>query len=143
MISSICMAGELYFFSSDQRGMLQFTTGLTKAPKCFHFPRKLMFSSAIYRHSSKILLFAHVFTVHARPFQQSLVCTHSTHFHLIKSTQVQILNTLHKIFKKEIRKAHSLGRKAALHIIFQSRQNSSLCRGVQLLLKCPSLLELK
>lgn len=61
------------FFSSNCREMLQVITSLTKVHGFFCFPGKLIFSSAIYRHSSKILLFAFGVTVHASPFQQSLL----------------------------------------------------------------------
>lgn len=74
--------------------MLQVITSPAEPPGFFHFPGKLMFSSAIYGHSSKILLFAYGVTVHSSPCQQWLACVQSIRHHLIKSAQVQIVTML-------------------------------------------------
>lgn len=117
LIKFTCVIGQLYFFSNDWREMFQAITSPTEPPGFFHFPRKLVFSSPLYGHSSKILLFAHGVTVHASPCQQWLVCIQSIHHHFIKSAQVQIVTTLQE--KKNHRKAHSLGRKTTFQFVFQ------------------------
>lgn len=103
LIKFTCVIGQLYFFSNDWREMFQAITSPTEPPGFFHFPRKLVFSSPLYGHSSKILLFAHGVTVHASPCQQWLVCIQSIHHHFIKSAQVQIVTTLQE--KKKTQKS--------------------------------------